>query len=70
MKLLQISEPCPICGEGVALLQQDTNHDGKPLYYRECNFCASDYCGSYESDLNRATNMVNYVVKSKLLNKE
>lgn len=66
MKLLQISEPCPICGEGVASLQQDTGYDGNLLYYRECNFCTSDYAGSYELDLNRAIRSVSTVVQSEL----
>lgn len=59
MKLLQLTEPCPLCGEGVASLQHDILEDSGLLYYRECNFCGSDYTGKYESDLNKAVKVSN-----------
>ena len=69
MKLLQISEPCPICGEGVASLQHEV-YLGSVLFYRECNFCTSDYAGANESKANALPHDQKVLLQYELLNKE
>lgn len=65
MNIPQIYEPCPICGEGVAILRREV-YLTRILFYRECNTCGSDYAGADESRLNALPHAQKVVLQSQL----
>ena len=50
--------PCPICGEGSAILFEEVRNKGDligvKLRYRECDTCEMAFAGAEESRFNKA----------------